>query len=237
MNKKRKLKTGFTAMAAVIITLAAMSLTACSNPSGGGGPPPGGTTYEVGDTGPGGGKIFYKSVAGFTVQGYSGGSGSFASYTAHYLEVAPGNAADSNIVWGFGEGDTVIDGVSSYTNNSAVNTALSNGEIGNGRKDTQIIIAEFGTDAVYAARSASEYTTTSGHTDWFLPSITELRLLYQSTSAVSGIDSGTFWSSSQLPDTSGTYANTAWQLNFSSNQINPSNKSIFSYSVRAIRAF
>ena len=42
--------------------------------------------YAVGDTGPGGGIIFYVSIAGFTVTGTG-------SFTAHYLEAAPVNIA------------------------------------------------------------------------------------------------------------------------------------------------
>jgi hypothetical protein len=49
--------------------------------------------YKVGDTGPGGGIIFYVSTEGFTVQGYSGG---FSTYTAHYLGAAPIGAGRIN---------------------------------------------------------------------------------------------------------------------------------------------
>ena len=46
-------------------------------------------TYGLGDTDPGGGIIFYVSEEGFTAEGYSGSTGSFGTYTAHYLEAAP----------------------------------------------------------------------------------------------------------------------------------------------------
>ena len=150
--------------------------------------------YALGDTGPGGGKIFYIAPAGFTVEGYTGTTGSFPEYTAHYLEVAPENAVASPQQWSLDF--TLITGLTSYANTDELNAAIAAGVTGNGRKDTQIIIAELGTNVEYAARSASTYTTDSGHTDWFLPSVTELNLLYQSGSAISDMPDDIFWSSS-----------------------------------------
>ena len=190
--------------------------------------------YRLGETGPGGGKIFYIADGqegrplGFTVEGYTGTTGPSAGYTAHYLEVASTNAAASTR-WG---GNTqIFNGLTNYAITTQVNDAIANGVIGNGRKDTQIIIAALGTDIEYAARSASAYTTDSGHTDWFLPSITELNLLYQSTSAVSGMpETGYFWSSSQ------SSALGAWMQIFDNDNQQPFAKNT-QFTVRAMRAF
>ncbi|MCL2065879.1 MAG: DUF1566 domain-containing protein [Treponema sp.] len=191
--------------------------------------------YTIGDTGPGEGKIFYIADDGFDVEGYTGTTGSFAGYTAHYLEVAPANASDP-ICWGLATLDDnteIGNGLTTYANDVAADNAISNGIIGNGRKDTQIIIAEMGSSLEYAARSASEYTTDSGHTDWFLPSITEFNLLYQSTSTVSGMPtSGNFWSSSQLDKWQAWYQN----FFFCNQQFTAKNSST-SITVRAVRAF
>ena len=194
--------------------------------------------YELGDRGPGGGIIFYRDLGGFTVTGYGtpGDTGYFAPYTAHYLEVAPANAGP-NQRWGLASGDTEIgNGLTTYYQTSEVNTHISTGFIGNGRRDTQIIISELGI-GTYAARSASAYTTASGHNDWFLPSITELNFLYQSGSAVSGMPtSGIFWSSSQGRLGTTPVGLFALYQSFTSNTFNHALKTTL-HSVRAIRAF
>ena len=201
--------------------------------------------YEIGEEGPAGGIIFYVAdgedgrTLGFTVLGNGSDSSlvgidvGFSQYKAHYLEVAPATPAIANQRWGLASGNTEIgNGLTNYANLTAVNTAISDGVIGNGRKDTQIIIAHPQLEnAEFAARSASEYKTESGHTDWFLPSITELNLLFQSTSTVSGMPTiGYFFSSSQYN------SDNAWGQSFGGGSRGYFDKSN-NYSVRAVRAF
>jgi len=174
--------------------------------------------YAVGDTGPGGGIIFYHSPAGFTVEMVN----SAENYTAHYLEVAPAITGTS-IQWGaYG---TTISGVTTFT-------SATNANIGNGRKDTALIVAHLAT-TVETNRAAQicAALTTGGKTDWFLPSLGELNELYQQRN-LTGINttSGYYWSSSQ-DDT-----NLAWGQNFATGNQTNDNKDRGS-SVRAIRAF
>ena len=193
----------------------------------------------VGDTGPGGGTIYYVSSDGFEVVGYGTDetvTGYFETYIAHYIEVAPATPAIPSQPWGLSPNNTntlIENGLANYTTNS---TTLDlngiNEVIGKGRKDTQIIIAALGTSAEYAARSASAYTTASGHNDWFLPSITEFHILHQST--VSMPYNTSFWTSAQAG------VSQAWEINLYSGNVTVSNKAPFSLSfmsVRAIRAF
>ncbi|MDR0584510.1 MAG: hypothetical protein LBG57_09210 [Treponema sp.] len=77
----------------------------------------GSTSYSVGDTGPGGGKIFYVSPAGFTSNGV----------TCHYLEATVSDLGPAE--WG-ANGTAIGTG---YTNTQTIITALSSGTPESGR--------------------------------------------------------------------------------------------------------
>jgi hypothetical protein len=66
--------------------------------------------------------------------------------------------------------------------------------IGSGLHNTSIIVS-LQTEGKYAANLCA-YLTLEGYHDWFLPSIDELELLYQSRYAIGGF-SGSYWSSSE----------------------------------------
>jgi len=179
-----------------LIAVIGFSMLACA--SGGGniddtGTGPGG--YKLGDTGPGGGKIFYISTTGFTVQGYGspGDLGYFATYTAHYLEAAS-SIFGPKIEWG-DKGGTLVAGITTTTKLSDIND-VSN--IGQGRKDTLTIVAHMNSkgESGRAAQlcAASDF---GGKTDWFLPSLSELYLLYQNRAYAGLANEGWFSSSSQ----------------------------------------
>ena len=125
--------------------------------------------YNLGDTGPGRGKIFYVSTEGFTMTDDNS--------TAHYLEAAPSDMA-TGLAW---------------ASEDYISTNISTGEaIGTGRKNTALILA---TDANAPAAKACKDYTDGGKTDWFLPSKDELNQLYVNRSTVGNMTS--YWSSSQ----------------------------------------
>ena len=186
--------------------------------------------YSVGDVGPGTGRIFYVADGqqgrplGFTVEGYTGTTGSFASYIAYYLEAA----TEDSVTAEWGASGTLISGVTTYTSPLDV---LSN-RIGNGRKDTLTIVAHLaGTTETGKAAQVAAAASYGGRNDWFLPSSGELFLLYEQRDLQDiSITSGWFWSSSQYGD------NYSWYHNFNNgNQL--TNVNFFSISVRAVRAF
>jgi uncharacterized repeat protein (TIGR02543 family) len=126
--------------------------------------------YELGETGPGGGKIFYRSKDGFTM--------TYDNSTAHYLEVTPADIG--NFVWASqNDIDTYIPGTESG--------------IGTGRKNTSLINEKIGLNAP-AAYECFEYN--NGKSDWFLPSIDELEQLYIIKDIVSNLN-GIYLSSTQ----------------------------------------
>jgi hypothetical protein len=194
----------------------ALVLAGCDNGTGpGGGDDDGDKTYVLGDTGPGGGKIFYVSEAGFTV--YTSASDT-TGVTCHYLEAAPANISGT-LAWAS----------TTYGSANIPGTATA---LGTGRKNTAIILV---TDANAPAAKVCKDLTTGGKTDWFLPSKDELNYLYTNRNYVGNLGTTStnyYWSSSQYDSNH----NTAWDQSFAgSSQYN--NGKNDTYNVRAVRAF
>jgi hypothetical protein len=124
----------------------------------------------VGDTGPGGGKVFYVHASGTFNCGVA-----FTS-TCRYLEVAPSGwntGADPTKLWAVTANQ--ISDVGSITNDpSAYNDARG---IGLGYKNS-IAIVNQGNDTTTAAGAARAYAGGS-KSDWYLPTTAELNLLCQ----------------------------------------------------------
>jgi len=170
--------------------------------------------YDIGDTGPGGGKIFYRSAEGFTVQMEN----TAENYTAHYLEAAPADMSDK-LAWASQE--------FSKTRIYAYNEA-----IGYGRKNTAMILA---TDAnAPAAKSCKEYSN-NGKTDWFLPSREELKELYKKRTYFDNLkteDNSYYYYSTEYAGTN----DRAESIDFGDGLTNTDYKT-YKFFVRAIRAF
>ena len=130
----------------------------------------------IGDTGPGGGKVFYYSAAGFQC-------GPNFSSTCYYLEVAPntwyGGTADPSLRWDYtawsdenhvGYPNLVDD---PYPN---VTAHINASEIGLGYKSSVYLVNYYGNNSDYAAGAARGYTG-GGKTDWYLGTSVEMNLL------------------------------------------------------------
>ena len=175
-------------------------------------------TYNVGDTGPGGGTIFYAAEQGFTFYETLIDSG----VTCYYLEVAPTDAAPAGIAW-------------ANTGTTAATTNLgTSSSIGSGRRNTLLILD--GDPNAPAAKACVDYVS-GGKNDWFLPSSTEFSWLWNSGVA------GTFpnyWTSDENSDNA-TQAKLMYAYNAYLNQFKTLSQSVSSpytpYTVRAIRAF
>jgi len=125
----------------------------------------------AGSIGPGGGKVFYYSQAGFTMTD--------SGEICHYLEAAPDDLG-------------IFAWATSYKDINGTGTG-----IGTGRKNTAIILAA---DAAAPAAKACKGYSGGGKTDWFLPSKDELNLLYLSRNFVGNMVTDWYWSSSQKYD-------------------------------------
>lgn len=140
-------------------------------------------TYAIGDTGPGGGKIFITPST-------SGNS------TGKYFEAALGTwngGTDSNNDW-------------CHNTNYTVGSSAQGTAIGTGKTNTDAIVSYCTRGAAYVARAYAG----GGLSDWFLPSVDELAELYTNRTSVGGFNSMTqccpsgsvsttsYWSSTEV---------------------------------------
>ena len=184
-----------------------------------------GGVCALGDTGPGGGKVFYISAGGFAC-------GPTLSSNCNYLELAPypwgGNAdptrmcaqsAYQNIDIGSGGGDT-----------AAATT------IGWGYRNTLAIIAQGNTDSTLAAAPLARtyQPTVNGitYSDWFLPSQDEASMIYRNKSAAGLTYISGFWTSTSVASGTCRYVSNSFVDPFWSG----ATKGVY-YQVRPIRAF
>jgi hypothetical protein len=176
-------------------------------------------TYKVGDTGPGGGIIFFvdrfNEHAGFT-----------------YLEVAPiGSHVERTWSSGF------FDEITETSNFVDVPNAYRRG-LGGGFQNTAEIVAVATSDST--SENAAKYCdslTLGGQSDWYLPSISELKLAFETlyfeffSSTAMNEYGPSLWSSTQISDQA------AWFIYGSSNAAGAiSDKGELSY-VAPVRRF
>ena len=139
-----------------------------------------GGNCKVGDTGPGGGIVFYVSGrVSNTVEGVSAGG--------HYLEAAPntwnGDRSDPVAEWGCD--GTLIGGAAGT-------------KIGTGAQNTKDIV--IGCTTIGIAADMAINLVFGGQSDWFLPSRDELNLMYTNLFAknMGGFEVALYWSSTEF---------------------------------------
>ena len=140
-------------------------------------------TCEVGDAGPGGGRIFYVATTPFAC-------GPTRTMTCTYLEAAPrgwyNGGSDPAISWAQSAYEATL-----VNNASTPETATATG-VGWGYRNTRAIILQGNSDpATSAAALADAYTATvSGvvYDDWYLPSRNELNQMCKWARGITGDD-------------------------------------------------
>jgi hypothetical protein len=184
------------------------------------------TSYKVGDTGPGGGKVFYVAPSSFT------STGSACGTACKYLEAAP-------VVWiqnatPAGQTNCQIadtmsnDPLCAWSDNTSTRIGTTGTGIGTGYANTSAMIAQSGSKG--KAGTVARAFQGGGKTDWFLPSEDELNQMFVNKSTIGGFESGIYWSSSE------NAAGTAWGRHFRTGVRYSGNKANPSY-VRPVRAF
>lgn len=174
---------------------------------------------EVGDTGPGGGTIFYISP---TVINAATGISSGGTY----LEVAPLN-------WSGLSGESLT----AWSKGTTTNVAGTLSAIGAGAENTRLINNGLGANSV-AAKVAADLTFPSGgggKSDWFLPSTLEVKEMYEALYApglAGNLGITNYWTSTQGSNTA--QADTYWFGN--GGLISPTDK-LNIFAVRPIRAY
>jgi hypothetical protein len=208
--------------------------------------------YAVGDTGPGGGRIFYVAPVGTTFA-----CGSTRGATCSYLEAAPalwnGGSSDPSRTWA--QATPVKYDTATVNNASSPETATATA-IGWGYFNTRAIILQGNTDSTTSAAAlADSYSViVSGivYDDWYLASRDELNQMCKWVRGITGVDltnvttvctggaintglgaagfGDVYWSSSQ------TAAHTALYQNFFS-PVRGGVAKNYSAHIRPIRAF
>ena len=196
-------------------------------------------TYAIGDTGPGGGLVFYiDSTSGlrYEMAPKNWGAGSAIDPTKAWTTTARSCYASNSST----------DNADCQTNNLYPGTTLvqsasttASEAIGMGSANTDAIIARMAAGSVsssdYAAGLASAYAS-GGYSDWFLPSKGELNAMWLYSQVVGfntatyGFASGRYWSSSQF-----TAGNARLQYLDYGNQSNVAKDGLLR--VRPVRAF
>jgi hypothetical protein len=179
--------------------------------------------YTVGQTGPGGGKIFYVASTPFAC-------GPTLATACTYLEAARSDwntGKDPNLSW------------ATNSNNNQTTTVPAPGAIqtaiGTGYQNSKAIVAQTGNVAASSAAALADSYTSTGtggtYDDWYLPSKDELNQLYLNRAAVGGFVASNYWSSSE------DSANSAWRQSFSTGDQFSNDKYYDSFRVRPVRAF
>ncbi len=164
----------------------------------------------VGSTGPGGGRVFYESSAGFAC-------GSSLTETCHLLEAAPTSGTS---LW--------IEVTAAWGQAFSTSVSPNSAAIGAGYKNTLTMIA-LGNYSDRADARAQAYRGPNNLTDWYLPSKDELHAMIQQKANL-GPMTGGYWSSTQSIDNT-----EAWYQDDSGSQYSYNKRNALK--VRPIRAF
>ncbi len=123
--------------------------------------------------------------------------------------------------------------MTSWWNESYITTEASDVDLGKGKINSTAIIKQQG-NGDYAAKICRDYRG-AGYLDWSLPSLIELKKIYQNRKAIGGFVDGYYWSSSEQRE---DYASdqVAWGINFTTGDELKLNKMI-RLCVRAVRYF
>jgi len=208
----------------------------------------------VGDTGPGGGAVFYAAAATFASPGSTCNTAGVGGVsTCKYLEVAPTGwivlpASQTNCV---SPGTLSRDPICQWSGNSGtlIGVSAQGTAIGDGHANTTAIITQTsGGDTVGMAATISRAYQGGTKTDWYLPSKDELNELCKyakntgqavgggtrcsggSSAFIRGFFPGGFWSSTESD------ASNAGIQEFLGGTISSSTKGTI-YFVRSVRAF
>ena len=175
-----------------------------------------GGTCIVGDTGPGGGKVFYVAASNFT------STGSTCNTTCRYLEAAPtsGTSAWTNATYEWWSGTTA----------QAIGATARGTAIGTGYANTLAIVGQ-NSPAYRDATKARAYRGPNNLSDWHLPSKDELNQLYSNQATVGGFVVNYYWSSSEFD------AGSAWAQYFGNGYQNQYRGKLNPDYVRPVRAF
>jgi hypothetical protein len=173
-----------------------------------------GGSCAIGNVAPGGGYVFYVSATTINV---ATGISTGGIYLATAPQTWSGGSIDPNASFGCG----------------STNIAGTSDSVGSGAENTRLINAGCATAGI-ASRLAAD-SSAEGFTDWFMPSIGELNLIYSNLklSNLSDLNGADYWSSTQDASGPSFYAQYQW---FGGGSYGATDKDN-ALSVRPVRAF
>jgi hypothetical protein len=184
----------------------------------------------IGSIGPGGGLIFFIDTSGIYPH-------------FDYLEVAPNDASASSV---FAKGALAcgINLIANCETNLVTSVAAAQKfqVLGKGQESTTRTLESFSLGGMNilgtAVQVADSYITPTAD-DWYLPTRNELALVYTNIkgAGLGGFSEQTYWTSSEIPSSSGTDPSHAYVIDFRSTQIYYFSWKNASNRVRAIRSF
>jgi hypothetical protein len=213
-------------------------------------------TYSVGSTGQAGGIIFYDCDA----DNDSGNSDGLISETSgwRFLEAAPRDLSyihgvstvnfdeDFRQHFHYGYYRKNVDTQNLFANDSSIelSTTKTSPDIGKGKANTELLVAAMGitsynnfagtgfNDCPAKICADLEY---GGKSDWFLPSVEELKLVYSQRNIIGNFDpmplNRSYWTSTEAT------VNTAYRIDFFNNGLLESVNRDESTGIRTIRRF
>ena len=176
-----------------------------------------GGTCVIGNVAPGGGYVFYVSATTINV---ATGISTGGIYLATAPQTWSGGSIDPNASFGCG----------------STNIASTSDSVGSGAENTRLINAGCATAGI-ASRLAAD-SSAEGFTDWFIPSLDELTLIYNNlkVNSLSNLQSWNYWSSTQ--GSTSAYGKYWWFGSGAvSGQTDKNNSAGSNMYVRPIRAF
>jgi hypothetical protein len=173
-----------------------------------------GGVCALGNTGPGGGKVFYVHASGTFA------CGATLASQCKYLEAAPTSGTNA---WTEARYDW------SGNTSSLIGVTAQGTAVGSGYRNTEAMVAQSST-ANKAGTIARAYRGPNNLSDWYLPSREELNQLYINRAIVGGIATNYYWSSTEGG------SNTAWYKHLSWSDENRDFK-YGTWFVRPVRAF
>ena len=176
-------------------------------------------SYTLGQTGPGGGKIFYVAPTGTTFAG-----GPTLNLACTYLEASPITGTNA-----FADNYNNAPIVRKY---SAVASLMggTGTAIGTGYQNTLLMVT-VDSSAEFAAPRSRAYAGPNNLSDWFLPSKDELNELWSQKTMLGGFEAYYYWSSSEFN------SGTAWTQIFGGDASQYNSGKHAEYYYRPIRAF
>jgi hypothetical protein len=171
-----------------------------------------GMLYQIGDTGPAGGVVYYVSREAFPC-------GENLENLCNYLEAS---TVDAEVQRGWSD-------PSRYDSNVEGADATA---IGTGWRNTVETVRQGNDDPATSAAAYADAYVFGGKDDWYLPSKDEFVELYRQRDVVGGFSDADYWSSSEIG------ATMAWSHRFNEgHRLLPHPKYHYTHLIRPVRAF